>query len=135
MPVPVHVVVGEFDLLEGDNLLAQLLASKRRVRVDVEPGGSRGIGLARHEPAAPVIGVAITFLVHGDDVHQHRITALRPKAIERYPARRKHPPVIREKPTVFFSLSWIAGSVFLRIQWFQLYSLSQISHRSDFFYY
>lgn len=69
----VHLVVGEFDLLERDDLLPELLALERRIRVDVEPGRSRGVGLARHEPRALVVGVAVTFVVHGDDVHQHRV--------------------------------------------------------------
>jgi hypothetical protein len=32
--VLVHVVVGELDLLEGDDLLAQLLPAEGRVRVE-----------------------------------------------------------------------------------------------------
>lgn len=35
----VQFVVRQFDLLEGNHLLHQLLSGERRVRVDVQPAG------------------------------------------------------------------------------------------------
>lgn len=35
----VQLVVGQFDLLEGDHLLHELLSGERGVRMDVQPAG------------------------------------------------------------------------------------------------
>ena len=69
MTVLVHVVVGEFDLLERDYLFAKLFTGKRRIRVHVESGRSWWVCLASYQPTASVIGVSVTFLVHWNDVH------------------------------------------------------------------
>ena len=45
-------VVGELELVEGDNLLHPLLAGGRTVRMDVHPLGHLGVRLARHNPPA-----------------------------------------------------------------------------------
>lgn len=39
MSVLVQFVVRQFDLLEGNHLLGELLSGERRVRVDVQPAG------------------------------------------------------------------------------------------------
>lgn len=39
MSVLVQFVVCQFDFLEGNHLLHQLLSSERRVRVDIQPAG------------------------------------------------------------------------------------------------
>ena len=48
--VLVGQVVGELELVEGDNLLHPLLAGGRTVRMDVHPLGHLGVRLARHNP-------------------------------------------------------------------------------------
>lgn len=82
VPVPVHVVVGELDFLEGDDLLSELLARERRIRMDVEPGRRRRIRLSGHQPAAPVICVPIPLIVDWHDVHQDRVSAVRFQSVE-----------------------------------------------------
>lgn len=44
----VQVVVGEFELLEGDKLAAPVRSRGRRVWVDVEPAGHSGLCFARY---------------------------------------------------------------------------------------
>ena len=46
----VQVVVGEFELLERDELAAPVRPGGRGVRVDVEPPGHRGLCLSRYRP-------------------------------------------------------------------------------------
>lgn len=41
MSVLVQFVVCQFDFLEGDHLLHELLSGERGVRVDVQPAGGR----------------------------------------------------------------------------------------------
>lgn len=40
----VQLVVRQFDLLEGNHLLHELLPGERRVRMDVQPAGPDGTG-------------------------------------------------------------------------------------------
>lgn len=47
----VQVVVGQFELLEGDELAAPVRSGGGGVRVDVKPPGHRGLCLPRHRPA------------------------------------------------------------------------------------
>lgn len=82
MSVPVHVVVGELDFLEGDDLLSELLTRERRVRMDVEPCRCRRIRLSGHQPAAPVICVPIPLIVDRHDVHQNGVSAVRLQPVE-----------------------------------------------------
>ena len=46
----VQVVVGQLQLLEGDELPHPMGSGSGRVRVDVQPPGHRGLRLARHRP-------------------------------------------------------------------------------------
>lgn len=46
----VQVVVGEFELLKGDELAAPMRPGGGRVRMDVEPPGHRGLCLPRYRP-------------------------------------------------------------------------------------
>jgi hypothetical protein len=82
-----------------DDLLAQLLPAEGRVRVDVEARRCRGIGLARDQPGALVIGVAVALVVHGDDVHQHRVQAVVLQAAEGDTTGREHAPAKDKKRT------------------------------------
>ena len=48
----VRYVVGELELVEGDDLLHPGLPGSRRIRVDVHPLWHFRIGLASHHPTA-----------------------------------------------------------------------------------
>lgn len=48
-------VVGQLQLVEGDDFLHPLFASRRAIRVDVHPLGHLRIGFAGYHPAAIVI--------------------------------------------------------------------------------
>lgn len=60
MAVVVQQVVGEFEFVEGDDLLHPLGAFSRRVRVVVHPARRGGVRLARHQPRRAVEGVPAT---------------------------------------------------------------------------
>lgn len=91
----VHLVVGEFDLLEGHDLFAKLIAGERRVRVRVQPVRSGRVRLAGHQPRRTVVRVPVPLVVHRYDVHEHRIPLVGPQAGEWHSDRREHPPVDR----------------------------------------
>ena len=54
MAVFIQLIVGELELVEGDDLFHPLSALGGGVWVDVDPGRGVGVGLARHHPAARV---------------------------------------------------------------------------------
>lgn len=54
----VQVVVGQFQLLEGDQLPHPVRPGGWRVRVDVEPAGHGGLGLPGHRPESQRHGQA-----------------------------------------------------------------------------
>ena len=56
----VHLVIGELDLLEADNLLGELVTREGGVRMGVEAVRRRRVTLASHQPAGAVIGVPET---------------------------------------------------------------------------
>ena len=56
----VHLVIGELNLLEADNLLGELVPREGGVRVGVEPVRRGRVTLARHQPAGAGIGVPET---------------------------------------------------------------------------
>ena len=56
----VHLVIGELDLLEADNLLGELVTREGRVRMGVETVRRRRVTLASNKPAGAVIGVPET---------------------------------------------------------------------------
>lgn len=55
----VQVVVGQLQLLEGDELPHPVRPRGRRVRVNVEPPGHGGLGLAGHGPAWSTAAVTL----------------------------------------------------------------------------
>ena len=67
----VHLVVGQFDFLEGDHLLAELVRSERRIRMSVETGRRRRVGFAGHQPRRTVVGVTVTLAVDRYNVQQN----------------------------------------------------------------
>jgi len=68
MAVLIQRIIGEFEFLEGDGLLQQLVASKRRVGMETQASRQRRVCFAGDEPGRPVIGVAVALGVDRDDV-------------------------------------------------------------------
>ena len=104
----VHLVIGELDLLEADNLLGELVPREGGVRVGVEPVRRGRVTLARHQPAGAVIGVPetrgvisdvrdesgcqpVSLVVTRDDVQQHEVAAPVRNVAEADPHSREHP--------------------------------------------
>ena len=54
MSVLIQLIVGEFELIEGDNLFHPLGSFGRGVGMDVDPRGGVGVGLAGHHPTRSV---------------------------------------------------------------------------------
>ena len=90
-------------------MLGQLFWGEWAVRVSVEPVRGRGVSLARHQPAGPVVGVPVPLVVAGHYVQQHQVpgqgdmsdavhiihTTLpspRPQVGEAHPDGGEHPP-------------------------------------------
>ena len=86
-------VVGEFELVERDDLARPLFASERRIGVDVHSLGHLGVGLAGDRPARVVELVAT--VVDGDDVDQHDVFGALVQPRHFHFERRKHSPVHR----------------------------------------
>ena len=59
MSVLVQLIVGEFELIEGDDLLHPLGPLGGGVGVDVDPGRRVGVCLAGHHPAGGVECISI----------------------------------------------------------------------------
>ena len=92
LSVLVHLVVGELDLLEGDDLLAKLFTGIRRIRVRIESSRWGRVSLSGHQPGGAVIGVAVPLVVAGDDVQEDPVLQVRPEICKTCPDCRKHPP-------------------------------------------
>uniref|UniRef100_A0A182TZ12 Uncharacterized protein n=1 Tax=Anopheles melas TaxID=34690 RepID=A0A182TZ12_9DIPT len=56
-----------------DNLFPQGIGPERGVRVGVEPGGRRWIGLPCHQPGRTVVRVTVAPVVNRDHIQQHDI--------------------------------------------------------------
>ena len=82
-------VVGELELVKGDDLAHPLLAGRRRVRVDVHAFRHLRIRLAGHHPARIVELVAA--VVDGDDVDEQDVLGAFVEAADLDLERRKHP--------------------------------------------
>ena len=54
MAVLVQLIVGEFELVEGDHLLHPLGSFRGGVGVDMDARGGVGVGLSSHDPAGSV---------------------------------------------------------------------------------
>lgn len=91
----VHLVIGQFHLLEGYHLLPQLFAGIRRIRVGVHPAGSWRICFTRYQPGGTMISVAIPLIVHGNDVQEYGVPLVRFYPSEGHPNRGKHPPTTK----------------------------------------
>lgn len=57
MPVVIQQIVGQFELIEGNDLLHPLRPFGRGVRVVMDPPGGGGVGFAGHQPGGAVEGV------------------------------------------------------------------------------
>ena len=94
LAVLVQLVVGQLDLLEGDDLLPQLFSCVWRVRVIVEPMGRGRVSLARHQPRGPVVGVAVPLVVAWHNVEEDPVLSVRPQVLKAASDSGKHPPEI-----------------------------------------
>ena len=94
LAVLVQLVVGQLDLLEGDDLLPQLLPRVGRVGVLVEPVGRGRVGLARHQPGGPVVGVAVPLVVAGHNVEEDPVLSVGPEVLKAASDSGEHPPEI-----------------------------------------
>lgn len=63
-----------------------------RVVQSHKPGWQGGISLASHQPGGPVIGIAVSLVVHRDDVHQDYVLGLRIHSRKRHADGGEHPP-------------------------------------------
>lgn len=72
----VHVVVGQFRLLEANHLFSQLLPCKGRIWVQIEPDGRGLVCLAGYQPGGTMVGVSITLIVYWHNVHQHCVPCI-----------------------------------------------------------
>lgn len=57
MSLVVQLVVGQFQLVETDDLPHPGVSRGQRVRVDVGPRGHRGVGVPGHHPLGAVVHV------------------------------------------------------------------------------
>ncbi len=92
LAILIQLVVGQLDLLEGDDLLPQLLPGVGRVRVGVQPPGWRRIRLARHQPRGAVVGVAVALVVARHNVQDDVVLEVRIQVDEAGPDGGEHPP-------------------------------------------
>ena len=98
MSVLVEVVVGEFDLLEGDVVLHPLRARRRRVRVDEVAAGHLRLALPGHGPL--LAGVLVPAVVGQGEVEEDKVLLLRVQALHGRLERGEHAPAKREKRDV-----------------------------------
>ena len=94
LAVLVQLVVGQLDLLKGDNLLPQLLPRVGRVGVVVEPVGRGRVGLARHQPRGPVVSIAVPLVVAGHNVEEDPVLPVGPEVLKAASDSGEHPPEI-----------------------------------------
>ena len=104
----VHLIVGELDLLEADDLLGELVPGEGGVRVGIKPVRRGRVTFASHQPAGAVIGVPetrgvisdvrdesgcqpVSLVVTRDDVQQHEVAAPVRNVAEADPHSREHP--------------------------------------------
>ena len=86
----VREVVGELELVEGDNLLHPLLPAGRTVRVDVHPLWHLRVSLPRYDPPAVVELVAKVICSY--NIQQEDVLGLRVEARESELHLREHLP-------------------------------------------
>ena len=104
-------VIGEFDFLEGDGLLGELVSRQRRVGVHTKAGGERRVSLARHQPRRPVVGVAVALRVHRHDVHQDGVTRVDRQPRETHSYRREHTPGNTCNPAIRLVLGKVTEAI------------------------
>ncbi len=96
LSILVQLVVGQLDLLEGHDLLPQLLPGVGTVRMWIQPPRRGRVGLAGHQPRGAVVGVAVALVVAGNNVQHDVVLAVRPEIREAASDSRKHPPAKNE---------------------------------------
>lgn len=90
MSILVHLIVGQFGLLEADHLLAQLLASVGCVGMQVQAYGRWGVRLASDQPRRPMVRVTVALVVHWDNVHEHGVAGTRVDVVEGHATSGEH---------------------------------------------
>jgi hypothetical protein len=73
-------------------LFAKLFARVGSVWVRIEPVLRRRVGLARHKPRGPVVGVAVPLVVTGNNVEQDPVLLVWPQVGKAGSDSGKHPP-------------------------------------------
>ncbi len=103
--VLVQVVIGKFDLLEGDVVFGPLSACRRRVRVDKVPTGHLRFGLSSDGPL--LARVLVPRVVGEAQVEQDVVVVLRVESGHGDSEGGKHSPVKKElvKFWAFFSFA------------------------------
>ena len=92
MAILIQLIVGELQLVKGDDLLHPLSTLGRGVRVDMDPWRTVGVCLARHHPAARVEGVPVALVIHGHKVHDQHVVLHGVQAKESHLEGGEHPP-------------------------------------------
>ena len=100
MSIVVHDVVGQFEFVEGHDLLRPLPATARRVGVHVDAAGHVRVSLAGHDPTGAVERVAVAFVVDRHKVHHHHVVGEKVKAEESHLEGGEHPSVGRTEQVV-----------------------------------
>ena len=93
--VLVRNIVGQLELVEGDDLAHPLLASRRGVRMDVHALGHFRVGLSRDHPSRVVELVAA--VVNGNDINKHDVLGTFVEARDFHFERRKHTSATRKQ--------------------------------------
>lgn len=73
VPIVVELIVGEFQLIEGDRLLHPVSSARGAVRVYVNPRGRNRIGSAGNHPSAAVESVSVPLVVAGYEIHDEEV--------------------------------------------------------------
>ena len=98
--IVVHDVVGQFEFVEGHDLLGPLSATARGVGVHVDAAGHVRVSLAGHDPTGAVERVAVAFVVDRHKVHHHHVVGEKVKAEESHLEGGEHPSVGRTKRVI-----------------------------------
>ena len=104
--VVVQLVVGQLELVKGDDLFGPLGAFGRRVRMNVDPRRRVGVRFARHHPAGAVEGVSVPLVVHGHEIHHEHVVGIGVQAKEAHLESWEHPPACADALTFGLQVSF-----------------------------
>ena len=106
MSVIIHLMVGQLQLVETNNLLHPVCASGRRIWVNMDPGRRGRVCLPGHDPVGGVEGITVALVVHGGEVHHQHVVLQGVHPVQADLVGREHPPAAEDKKrsqTFFFS--------------------------------